>query len=57
MATLETFLMLGAKQTLRGLKRQDPDALPELERLCLVDIKLLEARPDIVQFKEDEDGQ
>jgi hypothetical protein len=42
------FALLAAYQALWKLRRKDPELLPELERLCQLDIGLLEARPRIV---------
>jgi hypothetical protein len=37
-------------------RRQDPDVLPVLERLCLLDIKLIEAHPEIGQYANGENS-
>ena len=43
------FALLRATEVLWGRRRQEPEILPELERLCLLDIKLIEARPEIAR--------
>lgn len=50
------FALLRTTEVLWGRRRQDPEVLPELERLCLLDIMLLEARPEIARG-ETGDGQ
>src|SRR5207245_3306124 len=34
-------------------RRQDPDILPELERLCLLDLKLMELLPEMPRVSPD----
>lgn len=34
-------------------RRQDPDVLPELERLCLLDLRLMEIVPDLARYSDD----
>lgn len=49
------FALLSTTDVLWGRCRQDPDVLPVLERLCLLDIKLLEARPEIARVEREDD--
>jgi hypothetical protein len=43
------FAIMGAYEDLWLRRREEPDVLPELERLCLLDIGLLEAIPNIIR--------
>jgi hypothetical protein len=43
------FAIMRACEDLWLRRREEPDVLPELERLCLLDIALLEAVPDIIR--------
>lgn len=48
------FMIQGAIDQLHGLRRQDHGALPELERLCWLDLALIEAWPrSVVQVDGD----
>lgn len=44
------FVLLLAVEALWGRRRQDPDTLADLERLCLLDISLVEAHPEILRI-------
>jgi len=44
------FALLRAYDILWSRRRREPEVLPELERLCLLDIHLVEQRPDIIHM-------
>jgi hypothetical protein len=44
------FALLRAYEELWSMRRGEPEILAELERLCLLDIALVEARPEIIGY-------
>lgn len=48
------FALLGAYETLWQMRRQDPSINKVVESLCLLDVRLVEARPKAVQMSDDD---
>jgi len=50
------FLIVGAAEKLAGLAVREPRLLAEVERLCLLDLRLVQAREDIIRAPDRPEG-